>query len=64
MEDTPKDTPKPTPKPATKQEPTEAELKLKEEAELAKIKLIEEIKQFKTDDEVKDAADEPEDPRV
>jgi len=44
--------------------PTEAELKLKEEAELAKKKLIEEIKQFKTEDEATDANEEPEDPRV
>lgn len=53
--------------PAPKKEaaaPTEAELKLKEEAELAKKKLIEDIKKFKTEDEVTDAAEEPEDPRV
>ena len=37
---------------------------MKEEAELAKKKLIEEIKQFKTEDEATDANEEPEDPRV
>ena len=47
----PKPTPTPTPKvPEEPAEPTEAENKLKEEAELAKKKLIEEIKQFKTEE--------------
>ena len=71
MQDTPKveDTPKvvtnaPIPKPKVVVGPTEAELKLKDEAELAKKKLIEEIKQFRTEDSEKEAIEEPEDPRV
>jgi hypothetical protein len=44
--------------------PTDAEIKLKEEAEIAKKKLIEEIKQFKTEDDGAEAVEEPEDPRV
>lgn len=51
------------PAPITPSEPTEAELRLKEEAENAKTKLIEEIKQFKLDDQP-DQEDEAEDPRV
>ena len=43
---------------------TEAEKKLKEEDELAKKKLNEEIKQFKQEDSAKESNAEPEDPRV
>jgi hypothetical protein len=54
-EPAPKDIVKDTaPKPLVKKEDgpaTEAELKLKEEADLAKKKLIEEIKQFKTEED-------------
>lgn len=47
-------------------EPTEAEKKLEEDANNAKNKLINEIKQFKVDDDIllKDGEAEPEDPRV
>jgi hypothetical protein len=45
-------------------EPTEAELKLKEEAEHAKKMLIEEIKQFQSEDSAKESEVEQEDPRV
>ena len=46
-------------------EPTEAEKKLKEEAEKAKTKLLEEIKSFKTEDQEQEVnTEEEEDPRV
>jgi t-SNARE complex subunit (syntaxin) len=45
------------------QAPTEAELKLKQEAENAKNKLIAEIKQFKIEDEAQ-TDEEAENPRV
>lgn len=47
-------------------EPTEAEKRLKEEAEVAKNKLIEEIKGFKVEDEklLVEEGEEVEDPRV
>jgi hypothetical protein len=58
-----KDTPVAT-IPVMDSEPTNAELKLKEDADLAKKKLIEEIKQFKTEDPQGDDTEEVEDPRV
>lgn len=50
----------------TPSEPTEAEKRLKQEAETAKTKLIEEIKNFKIDETLVAAAEEEhtEDPRV
>ena len=49
----------------TPNEPTEAEKKLKEDAENAKTKLIEDIKNFKVDDDnAEQQIEEPEDPRV
>jgi demethoxyubiquinone hydroxylase (CLK1/Coq7/Cat5 family) len=43
---------------------TEAEKRLKEEAERAKNKLLQEIKQFKVDENEEEQTAEPEDPRV
>ena len=46
------------------QTPSDAELKLKEDAENAKTKLIEEIKNFKVADNQQEEHTEEEDPRV
>lgn len=50
--------------PVTPSEPTDAEKKLKEEAERAKTQLIQEIQKFKTTDDGDKDIDEPENPRV
>lgn len=61
---TPVTAPKPVPaKHVEPAAPTEAELKLKQDAENAKKKLMEEIKQFKVSDD-NNSEDEPDDPRV
>ena len=50
---------------ATPAAPTDAEKKLKEEAEKAKNQLLEEIKQFKVEDQTDEGEEqEKEDPRV
>lgn len=56
----------PTPKPIVPASPTDAELRLKEEAEKAKNQLIAEIKNFKVEDEklLVEEGEDVEDPRV
>lgn len=64
-QETPVESKPKSPPPTTDAAPTDAELKLKEEAELAKKKLIEEINQFKVEESPSSVhEEEEEDPKV